>query len=70
MRRAAGPDLETVAYRETYRDPQKDGPGQEAALLFRYAAISRSDPDGDEADAIRDRILAACAEKHAAKLLG
>ena len=70
VRRAAGPDLETVAYRETYRDPQKDGPGRKR--LFFSVTLRSADRTltGDEADAIRDRIVAACAEKHAAKLLG
>ena len=70
VRRAAGDELEAVAYLETYRDPQKDGAGKKR-LVFSVALRSRERTlTGEEADAIRDRIVAQCGECHGARLLG
>lgn len=70
VRRAAGEELENAAYRETYRDPQKDGPGKKRLIFSVTLRSGDRTLTGDEADAIRDRIVAACADKHGAKLLG
>lgn len=69
VRGAAGPNLERLAYLDTYRDPQKDGPNTKR-LLFSFTLRT---PDrtltSHEADAIRDAIVVACQAQHGAKLL-
>jgi phenylalanyl-tRNA synthetase beta chain len=67
---AAGPLVESVRYQETYRDPQqKDGAGKKR-LLFSFA-LRASDRTltGDEADQVRDAVVAACHAQHGAELL-
>jgi phenylalanyl-tRNA synthetase beta chain len=66
---AAGEQLETVQYLDTYRDVTKDGPGKKR-LLFSMAlrALDRT-LTGDEVDAVRDRVVHTCSERHAAALL-
>lgn len=66
---AAGEQLEAVQYLDTYRDANKDGLGKKR-LLFSMAlrALDRT-LTGDEVDAVRDRVVHACSEKHAAALL-
>jgi phenylalanyl-tRNA synthetase beta chain len=69
VRSAAGPELDLVAYRETYRDPQKDGSDKKRLLFSITLRSLERTLTGEEADGIRDRIVAACADRHAAKLL-
>ncbi len=69
VREAGGSLLENLAYRETYRDPQKDGAGKKRVLLScSFRAVDRTFT-GEEVDRIRDDIVAACGRRHAAKLL-
>jgi phenylalanyl-tRNA synthetase beta chain len=66
---AAGEQLEGVQYLDTYRDAAKDGPGKKR-LLFSMALRSLDRTlTGDEVDQVRDRVVQACSEKHAAALL-
>ena len=70
VREAAGDLLESLQYRETYRDPQTDGPGKKR-LFFSLSLRSRERTlIGQEVDAVRDRVVEACAQAHGAKLLG
>jgi phenylalanyl-tRNA synthetase beta chain len=65
----AGDVLESVTYQETYRDPQRDGAGKKR-LLFSFSLRSHKQTlTGEQADAIRDQIVSACADQHGAKLL-
>lgn len=68
--RAAGGDcLEGLAYRETYRDRQKDGEGRKRVLFactFRGADRTLT---SEEVDQFRDQIVAACGQRHQAALL-
>jgi phenylalanyl-tRNA synthetase beta chain len=70
INRTAGESLEEVVYRETYRDPDRDGPGKKR-LLF---SITLRAPDrtltSEEAEAIRQRLVDACRQQHQAVLLG
>jgi phenylalanyl-tRNA synthetase beta chain len=66
---AAGPDLERLAYLDTYRDPQKDGPGKKRLLFSLTLRAKDRTLTGQEADAIRDAVVAACTAQHGAKLL-
>ncbi|MDX1948031.1 MAG: phenylalanine--tRNA ligase subunit beta [Pirellulaceae bacterium] len=69
VRSAAGSHLERLAYLDTYRDPQKDGPDTKR-LLFSFTLRA---PDrtltSHEADGVRDAIVAACQARYAARLL-
>jgi phenylalanyl-tRNA synthetase beta chain len=69
VRQAAGSILESLEYRETYRDPQKDGPAKKR-ILFTFSVRSPERTlTSDEADRVRDAIVSACAQQHGAKLL-
>ncbi|MCO6457161.1 MAG: phenylalanine--tRNA ligase subunit beta [Pirellulaceae bacterium] len=66
---SAGPCLEALRYLETYRDPQRDGRGKKRLLLSLALRSAERTLTGDEADAIRDQVVQACAQRHAATLL-
>ncbi|MBX7168653.1 MAG: phenylalanine--tRNA ligase subunit beta [Pirellulales bacterium] len=63
-----GPKLEALDYLETYRDRQRLGADRKS-LVFR---LTLRDPQatltGAEADALRDRVVAVCADRLGAKL--
>lgn len=69
VRAAVGGELAGVTYRETYRDPAKDGPDRKRILL----SVSLQKPDatltGGEADALVASILDGCERAVGAKLL-
>lgn len=66
---SAGPLLESLRYQETYRDAAKDGPNKKR-LLFSFTLRSPERTlTGEEADAARDAVVAACKAKHQAVLL-
>lgn len=70
VRSTAGEHLERIEYRETYRnakDPQL-GKERKSLLLSLRLRSHRGTLTGEEADAIRERIVAACREQHAAEL--
>jgi phenylalanyl-tRNA synthetase beta chain len=69
VRTAAGPDLVLLEYLDTYRNPQKDGAATKRLLLSMTLRAKDRTLTGPEADAIRDAIVAACAQRHGAKLL-
>lgn len=69
VRQEAGPLLESLNYQETYRNAEKDGAGKKRLLFsFMLRAADRT-LTGEEADAIRDRIVGACMARHGATLL-
>ncbi len=67
VREHGGPGFESLDYRDTYRDAKRLG--DKKSLLFSIALRS---PDGtltsQQADEVRDRIVAACKAKHGAEL--
>jgi phenylalanyl-tRNA synthetase beta chain len=66
---AAGADLERLEYLDTYVDVQKDGSGTKR-LHFSFTLRGKDRTlTGNEADAIRDAVVAACRERHGARLL-
>jgi phenylalanyl-tRNA synthetase beta chain len=69
VRSAAGASLDRLEYLDTYRDPQKDGPDTKRLLFSFTLRPSDRTLTGQEADAIRDAVVAACIERHAARLL-
>ncbi|HEY1786415.1 MAG TPA: phenylalanine--tRNA ligase subunit beta, partial [Pirellulales bacterium] len=69
VRGAAGDHLETLEFVEDYRD-RKQVPAGHKRLLFRFALRSHVDTmTNQQADEIRERIVAACQQRHGAKLL-
>lgn len=67
---AAGPLLEKVHYRETFRDEKKDGPTKKRLLL---SVVLRSDSEtltGQQAEDVCQRIITQCGKNHEAALLG
>jgi phenylalanyl-tRNA synthetase beta chain len=69
IRTAAGPLLETLEFREVYRDPRKDGDGKKRLLFSCTLRSSDRTLTNEEADAVRDRIVQACGQQHQAVLL-
>jgi phenylalanyl-tRNA synthetase beta chain len=68
VRAHGGAELEAVEYRDTYRDAERLGGGKKS-LLFSIVLRSASGTlTSQQADAIRDRIVAACKAEHAAEL--
>jgi len=69
VRASAGEFLDKAEYLDTYRDTAKDGPGKKR-LLFSLTLRASRTLTSEEADAARDSVVAACAAKFGAKLLG
>jgi phenylalanyl-tRNA synthetase beta chain len=68
VRAFVGPDLEQLDYRDTYRDPERLGPGRKS-LLFSFSLRSQHGTlTSQAADEVRDRIVAACRERLGAEL--
>ncbi|MGB6045185.1 MAG: phenylalanine--tRNA ligase subunit beta [Pirellulales bacterium] len=68
VRSSAGDELEAVRYIETYRDPDRLGPDRKSLVLRVVLRKLDGTLTGEEADAIRDRIVAACKKQHSATL--
>ena len=66
---AGGPLLEDIRYNETYRDPEKDGPGKKR--IFYSVTFRSSDRTltGEETDEVRQQIENACEQSCGAVLL-
>ncbi len=69
VRQTAGEWLESLAFQEVYRDPKKDGAGKKRLLFSMTFRSSERTLTGEEIDALRDRIVAACTQAHGAVLL-
>jgi phenylalanyl-tRNA synthetase beta chain len=69
VRTVAGPDLERLTYLDIYRDPAKDGANTKRLLFSLTFRGKDRTLTGPEADTIRDAVVAACAERFAARLL-
>ncbi len=68
VRSAAGPLLESIAYRETYRDEKKDGAGRKRVLLSVTLRSPEETLTGEQVESISQQIVADCGLKHGAKL--
>jgi phenylalanyl-tRNA synthetase beta chain len=69
-RAAGGEFLTSVSYRETYRDPQKDGVNKKRTLLTLHFQSMERTLNSEEVDQAVAAIIAQCAQQFAAKLLG
>jgi phenylalanyl-tRNA synthetase beta chain len=68
VREQSQPYFEGLQYRDTYRDPERIG-GDKKSLLFTVALRgSEGTLTSQQADEVRDRIVAACRAKHGAEL--
>ncbi len=68
VRQHGGPDLESLDYRQTYRDPQRLPPGKKSLLLSISLRSKQGTLTAGEADAVCERIVAACKAAHGAEL--
>ncbi|HEY2882887.1 MAG TPA: phenylalanine--tRNA ligase subunit beta [Pirellulales bacterium] len=65
---AAGDALESVEYRDTYRDPKRLGAGKKSQLFTIVLRRADGTLTSAEADQVRDQIVSACQQSHAAVL--
>lgn len=68
VRRNGGPTLESLDYRDTYRDADRLGLGKKSLLLSINLRSKEGTLTSQQADDVRDRIVAACRQEHAAEL--
>jgi phenylalanyl-tRNA synthetase beta chain len=69
VRASAGELLESLDYRETYRDPKSDGPDTKRLLLTITLRSDTGTLTSEQAEEVRERIIAACAKSHNARLV-
>ena len=65
---SAGPSFESLEYRDTYRDPERLGTGKKSLLLTIGLRSSEGTLTSPQANEVRDRVVAACRERHGAEL--
>ena len=68
VRQHAGECFESLEYRDTYRDPERLGSGKKSLLFTITLRSSDGTLTSQQADEVRDRVVAACRERHAAEL--
>ncbi len=68
VRSNGGPDLESLEYRDTYRDANRLGGGKKSFLFSIGLRSQEGTLTSQQADGIRDRIVAACRREHGAEL--
>jgi phenylalanyl-tRNA synthetase beta chain len=68
VRASGGPLCEGLEYRDTYRDAQRLGPGRKSLLLTLLLRSKEGTLTNQQADDLREQIVAACREKHGAEL--
>ncbi len=69
VERAAGKLLSQLLYRETYRDPKKDGPDKKRVLITLVLQSRDQTLTSDQADELIRNVITAAESTHAAKLL-
>ena len=70
VRDSAGPLLEAIRYRETYRDTSADGEGKKRLIFSIQLRSFEETMTGAQAEGVRDAIVSACAKQLDARLLG
>jgi len=66
---ACGEMLERLDYRETYRNPERDGTDRKRLLFSFVLRSSDGTLTGQQADEVRDRVVAKCADEFDAVLI-
>lgn len=69
VRTSSGPLLESLKYRETFRDPKRDGPGKKRVLLSVTLRSADATLTGEQADEVCKLIIVGCKQLHSADLL-
>ncbi len=69
VRDAGGDLVESILYRETFRDAKKDGDSKKRLLLSVMLRSQESTLTGEQADEVCNRIISSCDEKHSAMLV-
>ncbi len=69
VRRAGGELIESIEYKETFRDTTKDGAGKKRILLSVILRSLEGTLTGNQADDVCKNIIESCAQQHAAQLL-
>ena len=69
VRAAVGAELAAVTYRETYRDPKKDGKDRKRVLMSVELQSHDATLSGQQADDLVGQLIGACREKLSAELL-
>ena len=70
VRVSGGDLLESVTYRETFRDEKKDGPDKKRVLLSVTLRSPTETLTGEQAEAVSSKIVEDCKQQHSAVLLG
>ncbi len=68
VRAAAGPALESIEFKELYRDEQRLGPGKKSLLVSLTLRSAEGTLTTAQADTATQAAIDACREKHAAEL--
>ena len=68
VRKQCGAFFEALQYRDTYRDPQRLGAGKKSLLFSVDLRSTQATMTSQQADELRDRIVAACRKEHGAEL--
>jgi phenylalanyl-tRNA synthetase beta chain len=68
VRAHGGQNLESLEYRDTYRDPDRLGAGKKSLLLTISLRSKDNTLTSQQADEVRDVIVAACNREHGAEL--
>jgi len=68
VRQNGGETLESLDYRDTYRDAQRLGKDKKSLLLTIGLRSKEGTLTSQQADEIRDRVVAACRREHGAEL--
>jgi phenylalanyl-tRNA synthetase beta chain len=69
VRSSGGEFLEQIHFHEPYRDPDKDGAGKKRLLFSVTFRSPRRTLTGEEIDAQRQKIVAACSQQCGARLI-
>jgi phenylalanyl-tRNA synthetase beta chain len=70
VRESGGPLLESIVYRETFRDEKKDGASKKRLLLTIVLRSDEATLTGEQAESVCQSIIAGCKKDHSAALLG
>jgi phenylalanyl-tRNA synthetase beta chain len=68
VRAHGGSIFEGLEYRDTYRDAQRLGPGKKSLLMTLLLRSKEGTLTNQQADELRERIVAACKARHGAEL--
>jgi phenylalanyl-tRNA synthetase beta chain len=68
VRANGGPICEGLEYRDTYRDAERIGQGKKSLLMTLLLRSKEGTLTNQQADELRERIVAACQTKHGAEL--